>query len=453
MELNSNKNKLEIKSTMATVIAIILLALYFIRDFAANQKMAMAVCYIVIIILSACLTMKNSSFFKSVYTLIMMFVLGSFIKYSIPHWSDWEWFRSAFLADFNSTVDGAKIITKVFDTSYIYFYLIGLVLWLVATVAATSVISPKVIYTMRILGIYSLWAIVLHIFTTFFNNYELLGSIIFYVFVISAFWTAYTTKTFQPNGVWKTIILALIIETIAVFYMAEYENLISLFQNMYNMEWYYSLLLALVTFICLLEENIMEDNMIGFFLLGTNVLMLAERNKGIGFELVIVLLFHIVAATAYQYILNTFCVKKNGKYIPDHRIIYGCCYIGAFLLTMFIELRFVAATVLFIICLLILLIYYGKNINIEGKIYGTILVGAAPCLLLEVTMASLGKSSASLSGMIIVTIMFWCVCGVALSWKESCNIKSVVIEKAAAKSIVSGLSAISYFLTLVLLFI
>ena len=308
MELNSNKNKLEIKSTMATVIAIILLALYFIRDFAANQQMAMAVCYIVIIILSACLTMKNSSFFKAVYTLIMMFVLGSFIKYSIPHWSDWEWFRSAFLADFNSTVDGAKIITKVFDTSYIYFYLIGLVLWLVAAVAATSVISSKVIYTMRILGIYSLWAIVLHIFTTFFNNYELLGSIIFYVFVISAFWTAYTTKTFQPNGVWKTIILALIIETIAVFYMAEYENLINLFQNMYNMEWYYSLLLALVTFICLLEENVMEDNMIGFFFLGTNVLMLAERNKGIGFELVIVLLFHIVAATAYQYILNTFCV-------------------------------------------------------------------------------------------------------------------------------------------------
>ena len=147
MELNSNKNKLEIKSTMATVIAIILLALYFIRDFAANQQMAMAVCYIVIIILSACLTMKNSSFFKS----------------SIPHWSDWEWFRSAFLADFNSTVDGAKIITKVFDTSYIYFYLIGLVLWLVAAVAATSVISSKVIHTMRILGIYSLWAIVLHI--------------------------------------------------------------------------------------------------------------------------------------------------------------------------------------------------------------------------------------------------------------------------------------------------
>ena len=79
--------------------------------------------------------------------------------------------------------------------------------------------------------------------------------------------------------------------------------------------------------------------------------------------------------------------------------------------------------------------------------------GAIPWILLETTMTSLGKMNSSLFAVILFTIMFWCACSVALSWKDTANIKAIAFEKTKSETIINVLSRIAYFLTVLVLFV
>ena len=125
----------------------------------------------------------------------------------------------------------------------------------------------------------------------------------------------------------------------------------------------------------------------------------------------------------------------------------------AFLLTIFLANHFTQSTTMLCIGLLFTLVYFGKFAQIKGTIYGTVLFGAIPWILLEVTMNSLGKMNASLFAVILFTILFWCACSVALSWKDTVNIKAIAFEKTKSETIINGLSGIAYFLTALVLFV
>ena len=122
-------------------------------------------------------------------------------------------------------------------------------------------------------------------------------------------------------------------------------------------------------------------------------------------------------------------------------------------MTTFIIYHFTEAIVIFFIGLLVLFLYYGNYVDLEGKIYGIVLVGTIPWILLETTMALSGQLPSSLFAAAAVTVIFWCLCGIALSWKNSSYIDSIVLEKTNAKAVVTGLSTAAYFLTAISLLI
>lgn len=453
MILNSKEEKLGIRNIGATVTAIILLSMYFIHDFKMDQQIVNAGIYIIIIIICASVTMEKQFFYESIYTLILMFFLGIFIKNSIPYLNHPDWFNDSFAANLDHIENGSELIQRVLETSYIQFYLLGLLLWFIAKTCKKSFLSTKFIYTMSILGIFSFWALIFHICAAFFLKYRLIETIIFAVFVIGAFWEAFTTKVFQRKSVWELSILVLLMSAIALFYEIPFSNLVSSFKRLYDAEWYYLLGLTLICCICILSEKKKEDNMIGVSILITMLLIFWRKNGSMMFGLEMLLVFHVAAVFMYQCIWNWFCFSKNDKKSIDHRYIYIGSYGVVLLFTILVQLHLMLSAILFIVGIGALLMYYGKHIDIRGKFWGIIFIGVIPWILLEVTMDSLGKLPASRNTVIAATVMFWCVCSIALSWKDSGNMKSIVLKKANAESIIAGMSAIAYFLMIIVLLI
>ena len=64
--------------------------------------------------------------------------------------------------------------------------------------------------------------------------------------------------------------------------------------------------------------------------------------------------------------------------------------------------------------LLVSFIYFGNFFQIKGTIYGIMIYGAVPWILLATTMSSLGKLKLSLLSVVLFIVLFWCVCSVAL---------------------------------------
>ena len=450
MPSNDSARNIKVKSTAATVIAIILLAVYFTGDFIIHRSIPVFISYIIIIIFCTWRTVRKDSFFKSVYILIILFFAGFFLRQAILNWTDFDWFQIAFMKRFDFVGARPEMVKRIFSAPYMYFYIAGLVLLLVAVITS---VQTRWNYIMRVLGTYSLWALIFQVVGSNFKIYESLQDIVFFVFAVSAFWTAYTTDKFTLTGVWKAVALTVLIGMTDILFADEYTELLHSFQKIYDTEWYFSLGLALITFICILTRDVREDNLIGCVLLGTNLIMFLSMNKNIVIESVMLLFFHIAAISAYQYIRYVFCPSENLKIDVDHRIIGVFCYTGSFLLTTFIIYHFTEAIVIFFIGLLVLFLYYGNYVDLEGKICGTVLLGTIPWILLETTMALSGQLPSSLFAAAAVTVIFWCLCGIALSWKNSSYINSIVLEKTNAKAVVTGLSTAAYFLTAISLLI
>ena len=110
-------------------------------------------------------------------------------------------------------------------------------------VAVITSVQTRWNYIMRVLGTYSLWALIFHVVGSNFKIYESLQDIVFFVCVVSAFWTAYTTDKFTLTGVWKAVALTVLIGMTDILFADEYTELLHSFQKIYDTEWYFSLAL------------------------------------------------------------------------------------------------------------------------------------------------------------------------------------------------------------------
>lgn len=336
MVTSSNERKIRIKSIGATVIGIILLTLYFINDFAISTQIINAGIHAVMIFICIKTMMKKRFFNESIYTLILMFLLEIFIINGIPYLDHADWFITMIRANIGLDL-GPRFGQKVMAMPYLRFYLIGLVLLIIAKASKDSYFSERTIHIMEIAGKFSFWAMVLHICAACSLHYEILESITFFVFMISAFWEMFTAKVFRKNSVWKASALTLLIWGIEVFYGSLFIDLTASFQRLYYIEWYYLLGLFLISCICILSEDAREDNIIGISFLATMIILFFQENVTIILKFEKWLFFHIIAISAYQCVWYKICLKKSEKDRIDHRLVCAGAYFVTFLLTVFIQ--------------------------------------------------------------------------------------------------------------------
>ena len=269
--------------------------------------------------------------------------------------------------------------------------------------------------------------------------------------MIAAFWEAYTERGFDDVGLENVVILILGLVAFVIFYPIQYAAFIGKFQNATNISWIYVIALFLICFCCIFQEQSSKDTILGFIILGTCSLIFYQKLCHLIIPTKLVLLFNIVALTFYYFVKSVFDLNDQNKgYL---RGLLGLSYIIALLLVAFIDKKFTMSLLMLSIGLLVSFIYFGNFFQIKGTIYGIMIYGAVPWILLATTMSSLGKLKLSLLSVVLFIVLFWCVCSVALSWKDTANIKSIAFEKTNSEKIINGLSGIAYLLTVVMLFV
>lgn len=449
--MSEGNKKIEIKNSLISIPAILLLAVYFIADFLNNKQLVIAGIYVVIVGISIFLCAKKTTFYKTIYSFIILLFLGEILKNCVLHLKNLRWIYVTLARTFKfPTGEYGKLLLS---TPYIYFYLIGLLLLMICKFAPNLSQSNALKNVFSTLGNYSLWAIVSYMCALCFVEYELIESVIFMVFMIGAFWTAYTKETFTATDIVKTILLVIEIAVFLLLFPNQYEAFIGSIQSAEGITWIYSVGLLVICLLCILSDKVIQDIIIGFVILGTNIMFLYEMFNKVWISPRIMLLFHIGAISFFYVVKNLFAFDSNYQKKRNIKALLIAGYMLSFLLTIFIANHFTKCTTMLCIGLLFALIYYGNFVQLKGTIYGTVMYGAIPWILLETTMTSLGKMNSSLFAVILFTIMFWCACSVALSWKDTANIKAIAFEKTKSETIINVLSRIVYFLTVLVLFV
>lgn len=448
MGTTENKNIKIINST-ATIVAIILLAIYFIQNFLNDGRTVLAWGYVIILGLVIYFCSKKMYFYENVYYFFVFFILGELLKYSITHFKDLRWFLNAWAMD----ASGTEYFKMIISSPYVYIYLIGVLLLIIRCFAPKLCGSDSLKTVFEILGGNAIFAIIFHIGTVRSLKYEIMKDIVFFIFMISAFWCAYIEEDFQISDGIKEIIAVVEIFLFVRFYPKQYEILMDKIINISDMAWYYVFGICLISVICILSKQAIQDSIIGFIILGTYTLMLFGKKKQITFEPRLILFFNIIAASLFYFVKKIFRFEKDNTKIKYLKPLYICCYIASFMLIAFIQLQYSTSVIFLCLGLLLFFVYFGKIIDFKGTIYGTIIFGSIPCILLANTMNLAGKANSSLLSNILFIIMFWCICSGALFWKDSFRIKSIAFSKTNSEGIVNLLVSMTYLLTVVALFI
>lgn len=441
--------KIKIENLSSAILAILLMTIYFIRDFLADTNLIIAAVYAFIVYMVVISSSKKKEFFETISELVKYFIISQLLKCVILYFKSIEWFIETFLNSFELLP--SNYIELLFTTPYLYFYLIGLVFFMISKEAPNLCKSEKLKKVIGTLGAYSIFAVIAHMIAVCFHKYLLIENIIFYVFMIAAFWEAYTEIKHHDVGAENIFIIILGLVAFIIFYPIQYAAFIGKFQSVNNISWIYIIGLFIICIRCILQEQSSSDVILGFIILGTCSLVLYQKFNHLIIPTKSVLLFNILALSFYYFVKSVFGLndKKKG-YL---RALLCLSYIISLLLIAFIDKKFTMSLLMLSIGLVVSFIYFGNFFQIKGTIYGMMIYGAVPWILLATTMSSLGKLKLSLLSVVLFIVLFWCVCSVALSWKDTANIKSIAFEKTNSEKIINGLSGIAYLLTVVMLFV
>ena len=416
------------------------------KDFLTDKNLIIAAVYAFIVYMVVISSSKKTEFYEIIYDLVKYFIISQLLKCVILYFQSIEWFIGTLFDSFELLP--SNYIELLISTPYLYFYLIGLVMLLICKYAPNLCKSENLNNVLRHLSVDSIFAVIAHMIAACFHQYLLIENIIFYVFMIVSFWDAYTDDSLDLEN---AIILILGLVAFVIYYPTQYVALIGKFQNANNISWVYIIGLFIICIRCILQEQSSSDVILGFIILGTCFLIFYQKYCHLIIPTKLVLFFNIIALTVYYFMKSVFDLNdKNKGYL---RALLGSSYIIALLLVSFIANKFTIPMLMLSIGLVVSFIYFGNFFQIKGTIYGMMIYGAVPWILLATTMSSLGKLKLSLLSVVLFIVLFWCVCSVALSWKDTANIKSIAFEKTNSEKIINGLSGIAYLLTVVMLFV
>lgn len=442
--------KIKIENLSSAILAILLMAIYFIKDFLADTNLIIAAVYAFIVYMVVISSSKKTEFYETISELVKYFIISQLLKCVILYFKSIEWFIETFLNSFELLP--SNYIELLFTTPYLYFYLIGLVFCMIGRKAPNLCKSEKLRKVLGELCFYSIFAVIAHMIAVCFHKYLLIENIIFYVFMIAAFWEAYTERH-DDVGLENVVISILGLVAFIIFYPIQYAAFIGKFQSVNNISWIYIIGLFIICIRCILQEQSSSDVILGFIILGTCSLALYQKFNHLIIPTKSVLLFNILALSFYYFVKCVFDLDFDNQNKGYLRELLGLSYIISLLLIAFIDKKFTMSLLMLSIGLVVSFIYFGNFFQIKGTIYGMMIYGAVPWILLATTMSSLGKLKLSLLSVVLFIVLFWCVCSVALSWKDTANIKSIAFEKTNSEKIINGLSGIAYLFTVVMLFV
>lgn len=441
--------KIKIENLSSAILAILLMAIYFIKDFLIDKNLVIAAIYAFIVYIVITASSKKTDFFETICDLVKYFIISQLLKYVILYFQSIGWFIETLFDSFELLP--SNYIELLISTPYLYFYLIGLVFFVISSEAPNLCKSKKLRKVIDTLGRFSVCAVIAHLIAACFHQYILIENIIFYIFMITAFWTAYTERELDGLILENIVIIILGLVAFVIYYPTQYAVFIGKFQSANNISWIYIIGLFLICIRCILQEQSSSDLILGFIILGTCSLVFYQKFNHLIIPTKLVLLFNVCALSIYYFVKCAFDLSNQNKgYLRE---LLGLGYIICLLLIAFIVNDFTIPLLMLSIGLLVSFIYFGNFFQIKGTIYGMMIYGAVPWILLATTMSSLGKLKLSLLSVVLFIVLFWCVCSVALSWKDTFNIKSLAFEKTNSEKIINGLSGIAYLLTVVMLFV
>ena len=442
------------QNSFVTVLAIILLTVYFITDFLVNPQILVAILYIIIVAICISICTENVSFYKNIYNIVIFLVVGEFFKNCIVNFTNLGWIVKTLTRQFKFQPLGRYLI-RIFETPYIYFYLVGILLWAIHTYAPTLCQSKRMKDMFSILGRFAFRAVILHMISVNLIQYGFVDDAIFIVFIISAFWNAYINYDFSDFS--KSVGLVIIITLFASLYPEQYQQFLESFKNIFkiteSVNWIFIVGMIVICILCILSKEVMQDIVVGFVLLGTNLILLygALNKMDVDFKNVVIL--NIIAISCYYLMSITIHVEYEIQKKRYTKLMLAFSYMMALLFSIFIQNHMNQSIAMLCVGLVFSFLYFSEFIKVKGSVYGTAIFGAIPWILLEITINSLGKLHVSILSAILFTILFWCTCGVALSWKDAARIKSIVFEEGHSEKILNVLSGIAYFATAFILFL
>lgn len=117
--------KIKIENLSSAILAILLMAIYFIKDFLADTNLIIAAVYAFIVYMVVISSSKKTEFYETISELVKYFIISQLLKCVILYFKSIEWFIETFLNSFELLP--SNYIELLFTTPYLYFYLIGLV--------------------------------------------------------------------------------------------------------------------------------------------------------------------------------------------------------------------------------------------------------------------------------------------------------------------------------------
>lgn len=443
--------KFEIKNSTITILAILLLAIHLIADLQSDKRLGTMVIYAVLLAFCISICIRKAGFYETVYNFIVVIVLGEILKNSISHLNNPDWIVNRLVQAVKSPEELS--FKLLISTPYIYFYLIGLLLLLISNFEPNVCQSDKQKSVFKTLGMHSLWAAILHLCAVFLTKYDLIENVIFWVFIISAFWTANTKESFQSSSIKKSLLLVAEISVFILLYPKQYAACVKSLQNVQEMPWIYSIGLLLICIFCILSDGIIQDNIIGFIILGTNILFLCGMRNHVMVGQKTVVLFHIGAVSLFSFLKSVINYNNYYQVKLYVRVLLAFSYVTALMMTLFITKHYTKPIAILCAGLLYMFVYCENIDSIKGTLYGIAVYGAIPWILLETTLSSLGRMNSSLFTVVLFTLFFWCTCSTALFWKDSAHTKAIAFNKANSEMIVNGLSGVAYLFTALALFV
>ena len=167
--VDDNK-KIEVKNSSSIILAIILLAVYFVTDFLIDRKLVIAVIYVILLSLSVFLCNRKANFYEVIYDLAVVIILSELLKNCVRYYSNIKLIFNILANQFELPVES---YIKIFSsTPYIYFYLIGVLLLLIGKFTPKLCDSNELRKVFNILGSHSLCAMVMHMCAICFTKHR-----------------------------------------------------------------------------------------------------------------------------------------------------------------------------------------------------------------------------------------------------------------------------------------
>ena len=121
--------KIKIENLSSAILAILLMAIYFIKDFLADTNLIIAAVYAFIVYMVVISSSKKTEFYETVSELVKYFIISQLLKCVILYFKSIEWFIETFFNSFELLP--SNYIELLFTTPHLYFYLIGIMMLLI----------------------------------------------------------------------------------------------------------------------------------------------------------------------------------------------------------------------------------------------------------------------------------------------------------------------------------